>query len=98
MLGVLTYRGTAAPSDPRKAGIARTRWAGYSRAAGIRIPTTVDEAHIFNEMNATGTTILLFDPSGGGLKRWAPPFPPGAIEAIVRFLLAPDSRIMGKRP
>jgi len=97
IIGILTYQDGRTP-DPKRAGIVRTKWTGYSRAGGIRIRASVDEAHVFNRMNGEGITVLLLDPSAGIIKRWAPPFPPGAVEAIVRFLLARESPIMEADP
>jgi hypothetical protein len=93
VLGVLTFRAGKTP-DSRLGRIARTKWAGYSRANGIRFPVTLDESLSFNRLSEAGTTILLFDPRTGRLKRWTAPFGPPAIEEIVRFLITSETAIM----
>ena len=85
LLGVLTYRDDGKP-DPRRARIARTRWAGYSRASGILFPTSVDEIHAFNRLSEAGTTILLFDDSAGRIRRWSAPFQPDALRELAESL------------
>lgn len=97
IVGVLTFRDGLEP-DPRRARIARTRWTGYSRANDIRFPVAVDETHAFNRLSEEGTTVLLFDPSTGYLRRWTAPFPPGAVREMTRYLLTPESPIMESRP
>jgi hypothetical protein len=97
VLGVLTFR-TGKNSDPRLGRIARTKWAGYSRAHKIKFPVTVDESQSFNRLSEAGTTILLFDPRTGRLKRWTAPFGRPAIEEIVRFLTSSEMSIMELQP
>jgi hypothetical protein len=88
VIGVLTYR-TGNKADPKLGRIARTKWAGYSRANGIRFPAAVDESQSFNRLSEAGTTILLFDPRTGEMKRRTAPFTPGAIAGAQ---VAPDCR------
>jgi len=97
IIGVLTFRDGLEP-DSRRARIARTRWTGYSRANDIRFPVAVDETHAFNRLSEEGTTVLLFDPSTGYLKRWTAPFRPEVVREITRYLLNPESPIMESRP
>jgi len=94
VIGVLTFRNGKNP-DPRRGRIARTKWFGYSRANEIRFPVTVDESQSFNQWSEMGTTILLFDPETGNLKRLVAPFQPNVLEEIVRFLIFPKTDIMG---
>jgi len=97
VLGVLTFRTGKIP-DPRLGRIARTKWAGYSRALEIKFPVTVDESQSFNRLSEAGTTILLFDAGTGRLKRWTAPFGPPAIEEMVRFLTSTEVFIMEPQP
>ena len=97
IIGVLTFRDGTEP-DPRRARIARTRWNGYSRANDIWIPVTVDEVHAFNSLSEEGTTILLFDPSTGNLKRWTAPFRPGVLQEITGFLTTLKLDILETHP
>ncbi len=97
MIGILTFREGKVP-DPKRTRIVRTKWTGYSRAGAIGFPATVDEAHVFDSLNREGTTVILFDPSGGGVKRWTPPFSPRAIAEIAGCLLDRLSPIMEPRP
>ncbi|MCX6565574.1 MAG: hypothetical protein NTW38_03990 [Candidatus Aminicenantes bacterium] len=97
IVGVLTFRDGTEP-DPRRARIARTRWNGYSRANDIWFPVTVDEAHAFNSLSEEGTTILLFDPSTGNLKRWTAPFRPGVLQEMTDFLTTLKPDIMEAHP
>ncbi len=97
MLGVLTYHeGTAA--DSRRARIARTRWTGYSRAAGIRFPAIVDAPRAFDGWNLNRSSVILFDLAGGELKRYGPALTPRDIEEIAAFLLDRLSPIMEPCP
>ncbi|MBN1939017.1 MAG: hypothetical protein JW843_05500 [Candidatus Aminicenantes bacterium] len=86
MIGVLTYR-ESGPADPRRARIIRTKWTGYCRAGGIGFPATIDDAHLFDSLNRDGTAVIVFDPTGGGLKRWTPPFSTGMVAEITGYLL-----------
>jgi hypothetical protein len=97
MIGVLTYREGRSP-DGRRARIIRTKWNGYSRAGGIGFPAVLDEAHVFDTLNQDGTTVIIFDPAGGELKRWGPPFSTGVLSQIVRYLLERRSPIMELKP
>jgi|GEM_PF-1991997 len=97
MIGILTFREGKVP-DPKRTRILRTKWTGYSRAGAIGFPAAVDAGHVFDRLNGEGTTVILFDPFGGSVKRWTPPFSPRAIAEIAGYLLDRLSPIMEPRP
>ena len=85
--GVLVFKsGRDRDLGGRKAQIVRTKWKGFKAANDIRFPAVLDTEHVFDGLAAAGIVVLLFDGEAGLVRRYAPPFKPGDLAEIVRFL------------